>query len=248
MRENVPVLEDESVEDLQLGGLMLIQKRKGFRFGVDAVLLADFAKGIRSSKTLDLCTGTGAVAVLLAGKTATAHIDALELQKPIADMAKRTVLLNALENRVTVTQGDVKDFDLYYAKRSYDVITCNPPYAEAGTALKNNDDMNTISRHEVKCTLDDVVRAAGQLLKHGGHLVMVHRPARIADVTEAMRRYDIEPKRMRLVYPDSSKAPNLLLIDGTYKGGHGLKFMPPLFVFDRDGRYSREIDEIYGRC
>lgn len=242
------VHDDESVDDLQLGGLCLIQKKKGFRFGVDAVLLADFAKGIRSKRTLDLCTGTGIAAVLLAGKTDTPAIDALEIQPDIADMAARSVRMNGLENRIAVTAGDLREYDKFYPKRAFDVITCNPPYAEAGRALMSSDYTDAVSRHEIKCTLDDVVRVSSQLLKNGGHLVMVHRPSRIADVLGAMRLYEIEPKRIRMVYPRINKPPNLVLIDGAYKGGRELKFLPPLFVFDENGGSSREIDEIYGRC
>ena len=241
------VHSDETVEDLQLNSLMLIQKKDGFRFGTDAVLLSDFAKDIRSSRTLDMCTGTGAVAFLLAGKTKTPIIEAIEIQHEIADMAKRSAMLNSLSERVHITEGDLREFEKYYKKRSFDVITCNPPYAPAGTALLNSADSHTISRHEIMCTLTDVMRVSGKLLKHGGHLVMVHRPSRLADIMTAMREYEIEPKRIRMVYPNSKKPPNLILIDGTYKGGRELKFLPPLFIFDDEGKYTAEIDNIYGR-
>ncbi len=239
--------DDETVEDLQIAGLYLIQKKHGFRFGADAVLLSDFAKGIRSRRTLDLCTGTGIVATLLAAKTQTPQIDALEIVPEIAEMAARSVELNSLGGRIAVKCGDLKEYDKFYPKRSFDVITCNPPYAEAGKALTSADDINACARHEIFCTLEDVVAASSKLLVHGGHLVMVHRPKRLIDCLTVMRSYDIEPKRIRFVYPSVDKPPNMMLIDGTYKGGRELKLLPPLIMFDENGNYSKEIDEIYGR-
>lgn len=248
MRQTVDIVrEDETLEDLQCGGLMLIQKRSGFRFGVDAVLLADFAKDAKSQRTLDLCTGTGIVAVLLSSKTATPEIRALEIQHEIYDMARRSVVYNHLEDRVHVDEGDLKDAARLYGNGTFDKITVNPPYMECGSALLNEADTKTVSRHEVLCTLKDVIASSAALLRPQGRFFMVHRPSRLADILCLMREYRIEPKRLRMVHPYVHKAANLILIEGMKHGGKELKLLPPLYIYNEDGSYSGEINRIYGR-
>lgn len=239
--------DDECIDDLQCGGLMLMQKKDGFKFGIDAVLLSDFAKGTRSERTLDLCTGTGIIPMLLSAKTDTPRIDALEIQSDICDMAKRSVIYNSLEDRIYVTEGDLKDALSVYGKASFDKITVNPPYMKCGTGIVNDTDTKTISRHEVKCTLEDVISVSAQLLKPKGRLYMVHRATRIADILYLMRKYKIEPKLLRLVHPSVNKAANLLLIEGMRGAAADLKLMGPLYVYDENGNYSEEINRIYGR-
>jgi tRNA1(Val) A37 N6-methylase TrmN6 len=239
------IKEDEILEDLQIGGLFLIQKKQGFKFGTDAVLLSDIAKTCSSNRTLDLCTGSGIVPVLLSAKTSTPHIDGLEIQPEIADMAKRSVEYNNLHSKVHIECGDLKNPP--YAKSSFDVITCNPPYIKNGSAIKNEKDSKIIARHEVACTLDDVLRVSSELLAPQGQFFMVHRPSRLSDIFCIMRAHKIEPKIMRLIAPSAGKAPNLVLIGGRLGGGAELKILPTLFMTDKNGNESKEVQEIYGR-
>lgn len=241
------ILNDECLDDLQLNGLFIIQKQNGFKFGVDAVLLSDFAKDARSKSTLDLCTGTGIVPILLAGKTQTPKICGLEIQPDIAEMAQRSVDYNNLNGRVEIKCGDLKDAAKLYTKGSFDKITCNPPYMKCGSGVQNDVDTKSISRHEVMCNIDDVIRISAQLLVPKGRFFMIHRPSRLADIMCAMRKYKIEPKRMRFIQPSYDKVPNLVLIEGMLNGGEELKLIPPLCVYNTDGTYSDEINIIYGR-
>ena len=241
------LLDDEQLDDLQIGGLFLIQKKNGFRFGVDAVLLSDFAKEAASKRTLDLCTGTGVIALLLSAKTTTPEICALEIQHDIAGMARRSAEYNNICGRVKITEGDLKNAAEIYGKSSFDKITCNPPYLKNDSAIKNGSDSVAVSRHEILCTLEDVIRVSSELLVPKGRLFMVHRPSRLADIFCLMRKYEIEPKRLRFVAPRPGKAPNLALIEGMYKGGAELRVMNELYIFDENGSYSEETDIIYGR-
>lgn len=240
------IRNDECLDDLQ-NGLFIIQKQNGFKFGIDAVLLSDFAKDTRSKNTLDLCTGTGIVPLLLSVKTDTPRICGLEIQSEIAQMAKRSVEYNKIGKRVEIVEGDLKNAVEIYGRCSFDKITCNPPYMKKGTAVRNEIDTKSISRHEVMCTLDDIMRVSRELLISKGRLFMIHRPSRLADILCAMRKYRIEPKRIRFIHPEVNKAPNLVLVEGMKDGGEELKFLPPLYVYNEDGTYTEEIDIIYGR-
>lgn len=238
--------ENEIIDDLQ-NGYYIIQKKDGFKFGVDAVLLADFAAKAQSGSTLDLCTGTGIVPILLSAKTKTPIIHGIEIQSEIAEMAQRSIEYNKLADRVFIRCGDLKNAHMQYGKCVFDKITCNPPYMKGGAGIINSTDTKTISRHEVMCTLDDVLKAASELLVSKGRFFMVHRPTRIADIMCAMRKYKIEPKKLRFVHPSPYKAPNMVLAEGMKDGGEDMKILPPLYVYDENGSYSEEIDKIYGR-
>lgn len=243
----VQILEDERIDDLQYKGLKLIQKKKGFCFGVDAVLLANFADVKKGDKVIDLGTGTGIIAVLLAGKTKAARITGLEIQPGMAEMAARSVSLNQLQGKVGIVTGDIKDSAEQFGNASYNVVVTNPPYIRQGSGLLNPMDSKALSRHEIKCTLEDVVRAGSRLLAPGGQFAMVHRPERLADIICLLRNYGIEPKYLRFVHPSPYRKPRLLLIKGMKGGRPELKMMDPLYVYDEKGNYSKEINEIYCR-
>ncbi len=247
MLPTTDILPDESVEDLQFRGFKLIQKKEGFRFGTDAVLLSDFAKKIHSKNTLDLCAGSGIVPILLAGKTNTPTICGLEIQTEIAEMAKRSVELNSLQERVKITEGDLKNALDIYPQASFDLITCNPPYMKTGSAILNKTDNKIISRHEVMCTLEDILNISEKLLKPMGHLVMVHRPNRLVDVLAGMREHSIEPKTIRFVHPSSGKPPILFLVDGMRGANRDIKILEPLYLYDSDGKESEKLKKIYER-
>ncbi|MBQ7986043.1 MAG: tRNA1(Val) (adenine(37)-N6)-methyltransferase [Clostridia bacterium] len=241
------VKDDETLEDLQISNLQLIQKKDGFRFGIDAVLLSDFAKDIRAEKMLDMCTGSGIIPVLMTAKTNIPEIFGMEIQEEIFDTAKRTLELNNLCQRVHFECGDIKNAVEIYGKRQFDLITCNPPYMPAGTAVKNELDTKIIARHEVMCTLEDVISVGAMLVKQHGHLVLVHKPSRLADIICLMREHKIEPKRIRFIHKQVGAEPSLVLVDGAYLGGHELRILPPLYIFDETGEETPELKRIYGR-
>lgn len=241
------VKEDESLEDLQLSGLRLIQKKDAFRFGIDAVLLSDFAKDTSCEKMLDMCTGSGVIPVLLWAKTKIPEIYGMEIQEEIADGAMRTVKLNGISDRVFIKSGDIKNAAEVFGKRSFGLITCNPPYMPTGAAVQNDLTAKVIARHEVLCNLEDVISVSAQLLKHQGRLMLVHKPTRLADIICLMRSYEIEPKRIRFVHKNKDSEPSLVLVDGAYKGGRELRIMPPLYLYDENGEESLETRRIYGR-
>lgn len=195
--------ENERIDDLQRNGYRIIQNPEKFCFGMDAVLLSGFARVKRGAQVLDLGTGTGIIPILLEAKTEAAHLTALEIQEESADMARRSVQLNGLEGKIDVVTGDIKEADQLFKAASFDVVTCNPPYMIGQHGLRNPEEPKAIARHEILCTLEDVVRNAAKLLKTGGSFFMVHRPFRLAEIITVMTQYKLEPKRMQLVYPYS---------------------------------------------
>lgn len=237
----------ERIDDLQFQGLKLIQDDECFCFGVDAILLSHFARYTPSDVTVDLCSGNGIVAVLLAGKTKAKKIYAVEIQEKLASLAKRSIELNNLSDRVEVICDNLKNIGNHLEKSCADVVTVNPPYFQNGGAIKNKKDEKMLARHEISCNLEDVISVSSAVLKTGGHFFMVHKPERLVDIFCLMRKYEIEPKRLCMVHPSVRKKANIVLIEGVYKGGRELKMCEPLYVFDEDGKYTKEIDEIYER-
>ncbi len=239
------VLEDERIDDLQCKGYRLIQKPKGFCFGIDAVLLSDFAKVKKGQKVLDLCTGSGVIPILLAAKTEGSRFTGLELQEDYADMAGRSVLLNDLENKVNIISGDVKEIKKLFSPASFQVVTVNPPYMTEHHGLKNLYEPKTIARHEVALKLTDVIAAASYVLPENGSFFMVHKPFRLAEIFKVMKEFHLEPKHMRLVYPYVNKEPTMVLIEGLKGGRERITIDSPLIVYKERNVYSDEICEIY---
>ena len=239
--------KDESIDDLQLNGLQLIQKEQGFRFGVDAVLLSHFANVKKKHRVIDLCTGTGIVSFLVYGKYKPQEVIGLEIQDDMVEMANRSSKLNDTSDIVKFVQGDLKDKALLDSLGRFDVVTVNPPYKLNNAGILNPNDKLAIARHEIMCNLEDVIVSARRLLKDNGRMFIVHRPERLADIFGLMRKYKIEPKRVRLVQPNTKKAPNIVLVEGQRDGGAFLKWEETLYVYDDNGNYSEEINRIYGR-
>lgn len=212
--------EFETLEDLGKG-YKILQKEDGFKFGTDAVLLSDFANIKPNDKVMDLCTGTGIIPLLLHQKKKPEHIFALEIQEEIADMAKRSVELNSLSEDISIQCGDLKNIKAFHSANSFTAVTCNPPYMVNLTGKKNLNDSKTISRHEVMCTLEDVISCASYLLGSGGRLFMVHRPERLVDIFYLMRQYRLEPKRLELT--GGKEEPALVLIEAQKDRKPGLK-------------------------
>jgi len=244
---DITLKDNERIDDLQYKGLRLIQKEDGFCFGIDAVLLSYFAQVPKNGSVIDLGTGTGIIAVLVAAKKDPARVVGLEIQADMAEMASRSVALNGLDGRISIVRGDIRDAVQIFGPSSFDAVVTNPPYMEKGGGLLNPEDARAISRHEILCSLEDVISVSARLLKSGGKFSMVHRPHRLVDIMYHMRKYRIEPKLMRLVHPSPGKRPNMVLISGTKDGRAELRVQEPLYVYDGSGRYTKEIDVIYNR-
>lgn len=240
------LLENERIDDLQKNGYRIIQNPEKFCFGMDAVLLSGFAKVKEGETALDLGTGTGIIPILLEAKTEGKHFIGLEIQEESADMARRSVALNGLEEKIEIVTGDIKDASERFGASSFDVITTNPPYMIGQHGLKNGNEAKTIARHEVLCDLEDILRESSRLLKEHGRFYMVHRPFRLAEILSTMIQYRIEPKRMRLVYPYIDKEPNMVLIEGLKGGKSRMTVEKPLIVYKEPGVYTEEIYTTYG--
>lgn len=238
--------EDERIDDLQRNGYRIIQKKKGFCFGIDAVLLSGFARVKEGESAIDLGTGTGIIPILLEAKTEGRHFTGLEIQEEVAAMAERSVRLNGLEDRVEIVKGDIREASRLFGKASFDVVTSNPPYMNDSHGLKNPDLPKAIARHEVLCTLEDVVREAALLLKPGGRFYMVHRPHRLAEIISVLKEHRLEPKRMKLVHPFVDKEANMVLLEATRGGRSMMKVEAPIIVYREQGVYTEEIYTIYG--
>ena len=242
----IELKSDERLDDLQRTGYQIIQKKNGFCFGMDAVLLSGFARVKQGEKAIDLGTGTGIIPILLEAKYEGEHYTGLEIQDEMADMAARSVALNHLEEKVSIVKGDIKEASRLFGAASFDVVTSNPPYMNDAHGLKNPDLPKAISRHEVLCTLDDVTREAARLLRPGGRFYMVHRPHRLIEIITALTKYKLEPKRMKMVHPFVEKDANMVLIEAVRGGKSMIKVEAPIVVYQEPGVYTQEIYDIYG--
>lgn len=236
----------ERIDDLHRNGYQIIQNTDGFCFGMDAVLLSGYAVVKTGEKALDLGTGTGIIPILLEAKTEGEHFTGLEIQEAMAEMAARSVQLNQLEEKIKIVTGDIKEAGRIFGRASFDVVTTNPPYMNDSHGLKNPALPKAIARHEVLCTLEDVVREGGSVLRPGGRLYMVHRPHRLIEIITMLTRYKLEPKRMKLVHPFVEKEANMVLIEAIKGGKSMIKVEKPLIVYKEPGIYTDEIYDIYG--
>lgn len=243
---NNSLLPGERIDELQRNGYRIIQNKEGFCFGMDAVLLSGFAQVKEGECAIDLGTGTGIIPILLEAKTDGKHFTGLEIQETSADMARRSVALNNLSEKISIVEGDIKEAGSIFGKASFDVVTSNPPYMTGSHGLVNPGLPKAIARHEILCTLEDVIGQAAGLLREGGRFYMVHRPFRLAEIMTVMIKYRLEPKRMRLVYPFVDKEPNMVLIEGLKGGRSRITVEKPLIVYKEPGVYTDEIYDVYG--
>lgn len=239
------LLSGERIDDLQRKNYRIIQNETCFCFGMDAVLLSHYAKVKESDTVLDLCTGNGVIPLLLEANTKGKHFWGLEIQEYSVDMAKRSVALNSLQDKIDIIEGDVCQASHLFPPSHFDIITCNPPYMNNQHGLTNPTLPKAIARHEILCTLDDIIREAAHLLRPGGSFYMIHRPFRLVEIFQTLCRYKLEPKAMRMVHSFIYKEPSMVLIEAVRGGGSMIKIAPPLVLYERPGVYTEEIAGYY---
>ena len=242
----IQLKEGERLDELQRNGYRIIQNEKKFCFGMDAVLLSGFAQVKPGETVLDLGTGTGIIPILLEAKTEGEHVTGLEISPASVDMARRSVALNGLEDKIEIVHGDIREAGSLFKPASFDVITSNPPYMTGQHGLVNPDLDKAAARHELLCTLEDVVKAAAKLVRTGGRFYMVHRPFRLAEIIRTLSEYHLEPKRLRMVYPYVDREPNMVLIESVRGGRPRVTVEKPLIVYEKPGVYTQEILDVYG--
>ena len=235
----------ERLDDLQ-NGYWMIQNPEQFCYGIDAVLLASSARVKEGERALDFCTGSGIVPILLKAKTRGRHFTGLEIQHDSADMARRSVEYNGLEEWIDIVEGDVCRTEEYFPAASFQAVTCNPPYMTGNHGLTNANRAKMIARHEVLCSFEDIAKAAARVLEPGGRFYLVHRPFRLAEIMFALKQRGLEPKRMQLVYPFVDKEPNLVLLEAVKGGKPRITVEKPLIVYERPGVYTEDIRILYG--
>ena len=242
----VELLDNERIDELHIKGYRIIQSQDRFCFGMDAVLLSDFVRGKQGAKVLDMGTGTGIIPILLEAKEKGEQFFALEIQKESVEMAKRSVCLNNLQDKIQLVEGDIKEASKLMKASSFDIVTCNPPYMNSQHGITNPELPKAIARHEILCTLEDVVREGAKLTKQKGSFYLIHRPFRLAEIIGMLLKYKMEPKRMRLVHPYIEKEPNMVMIEAVKGGKSRIQVEAPLIVYKKDGTYTDEIYKIYG--
>jgi tRNA1(Val) A37 N6-methylase TrmN6 len=241
------VNEDERIDDLQLEGLKLVQNKKQFCFGTDAVLISYFAQVKHNASIIDLGTGNGVIPLLLYGRYKPRKIVGLEIQKDIYDLAVRNAQYNGLEDKISFVNGDIRNVKEYFIGGLFDQVVTNPPYLKSGTGIVNNNDVVSNARHEILCTLEDILKASRYLLKSKGIFTMVHRPERLTDILSTMRTYAIEPKTVRFIHSSANNPAILVLVQGLKDMNPALSVQAPLIMYNADGSYTDELNMIYGR-
>lgn len=244
----VELKDNERIDDLEINNLKIIQNTEGFCFGIDSVLLSNFAGNIKKqSKVLDLGTGTGIIPILLCAKTQLKKVVGVEIQEEVYEMAKRSIELNNLNDKFEVINANILELNKIFAKNTFDVVITNPPYKKKNTGILNENNKKIISRHEVTASLEDFIKIAKDMLKDKGEFYMVHRPNRLVDIISIMRNYKIEPKQLRFVYSDKNQPANLVLVKGIKNARPFLKIEKNLYIYDENKNYSEEIKKIYNK-
>ena len=226
--------------------LKIVQNTDWFKFSIDSVLLSNFVKITKNTTNIiDFCTGNAPIPLILSTKTR-ANIKGVEIQKDVYNLAKKSIEINNLQDRIEILNMDVKDIAQKYESDSFDLITCNPPYFKLKeSSIINDNDIKSVARHEIYINLDDIFKVARKILKNNGTIAIVHRTDRLIDIIDCMKKNNIEPKRLQLVYPKFNKESNIVLIEGAKNGKSSLKVLPPIYVHDEDGTYLEEIKKMF---
>lgn len=250
--EKIKIKDSERVDDLQIKDYRIIQDKNGFCFGMDSVLIANAVKSKRNEIIVDLGTGTGIIPIIIAAKNEINKIYGIEIQKEVSDMAKRSIRMNSLEDKIEIINVDLKYLENYLEindiklKNKTDIVVSNPPYMSVEEGLQNLSERKRISRHEIKCSIEDICKISKKLLKQKGKLYLVHRPSRLVDIVENLRKYKLEPKEIRFIYPKINKPANLIIVKAIKGAKPELKMKEPLIIYGEDGEYTDEIKKIYG--
>ena len=226
--------------------LKIVQNTDWFKFSIDSVLLSNFVKITKNTTNIiDFCTGNAPIPLILSTKTR-ANITGVEIQKDVYNLAKKSIEINNLQDRIEILNMDVKDIAQKYESDSFDLITCNPPYFKLKeSSIINDNDIKSVARHEIYINLDDIFKVARKILKNNGTIAIVHRTDRLIDIIDCMKKNNIEPKRLQLVYPKFNKESNIVLIEGAKNGKSSLKVLPPIYVHDEDENYLEEIKKMF---
>ena len=236
--------KEATLDDLQ-NGYYIYQAPDGFRFGVDAVFLSEFAKVKQGETVLDMGTGNGIIPILLAAKTKGKSFCGLEIQEESVLLAEESVKYNALQDRISIVKGDIKEASSLFKAETFDVITSNPPYMIAQHGLRNETDAKYIARHEALCSFEDIAREAAKVLRTHGRFYLIHRPFRLAELMTTLIKYKLEPKRIRFVHSYADKEPSMVMIEALKGGNSGVRIEKPLIIYEKDGGYTQEVIEIY---
>ena len=248
LRDSTLVQSNERIDDLEINGYRLIQNPEVFCFGIDAILLAHFAKVKGTNqKILDIGTGTGIIPIVMHANYQKGEYIGIDIQADMVEMANRSVRLNAIEEDVKMLHMDIKAYKEHFDTCAFDIITCNPPYMKGEAGLKNDHPSKMVARHEIACTLQGIIEASSYLLKYNGKLCMVHRPHRLVEMMTYMKQYKLEPKRLRFIHSKVDKEPTMILIEAVKNAKPELRVQPPLIIYNKDGSYTDEIYEIYGK-
>ena len=242
------LMEGERIDDLEYKGIKIIQNKNYFCFGIDSILLTDFAKEIKdNARCIDLGTGNGILAILLSAKTNLSEIYGIEVQEKLAELARRNVVLNNMEQKVEIRAENIKNLLNIFPKKSFDYVITNPPHKENGTGIKNENIEKLIARHEIEASLSDFLNISYNLLKDNGTLYMVHRTERLVDILAELRKSKLEPKKIKFVFANVKEAPKLVLIKAVKNAKPFLKIEKPLYIYDENGDYTKEILKIYNK-
>ncbi|MDE6312836.1 MAG: tRNA1(Val) (adenine(37)-N6)-methyltransferase [Lachnospiraceae bacterium] len=242
----VTLKDKERLDDLGRNGYRIIQNKEKFCFGMDAVLLSDFARVKKGENVLDIGTGTGIIPILMESRFPFGTYTGLDIQEESIEMAVRSVALNGLSNKINMVTGDIKEAVSIFGTASFQVITTNPPYMTGNHGLVNENQQKAIARHEICCTLEDILSNSARLLQEHGRFYMVHRPFRLAEILSACVKYKLEPKRIRFVHSYVNKEPAMVLIEALKGGNSRVKVEPPLIIYKDVNVYTDEIYDIYG--
>ncbi len=245
--KNQILIENERIDDLDCNGFCIIQNPSYFCFGMDAVLLSNFAVSRPSARVIDLGTGTGVIPLLMRAKNKGKEFTGLEIQPEIAEMASRSIKLNHVEDSCRIVEGDIKNIRSIFSPGEFDVVTSNPPYIKSSDGLKNDNSSVNIARHEIMVNLEEVIEAASYLLNSGGSFCMVHKPFRIPEIIGLLKKNKLEPKRIQFVQPSISKEPNMVLVESVKGGGAFCRVLPTLIVYGENGEYTEQLLKYYGK-